>query len=137
MSEGADVAGEVTTVTREDVERAIWTLTGWRGGQEMVDQLLDVCDAYARTLAQAVAGGSEAGTQALGGTWVWEPTKPDESQAEAGTERCTKCHQVKPLDLFGRDNARKNGLKAQCKACVNEVRRDWHRRKTGGGGGAG
>lgn len=37
---------EVRT-TRDDVERAIWQLTGWRGEAIVVERLLSVVDAYA------------------------------------------------------------------------------------------
>lgn len=43
-------------LSRDDVERAIWALTGWRGEQSMVDELLAVIDRY----AWGCAGGAPA-----------------------------------------------------------------------------
>lgn len=37
-------------VTRDEVERAVWTFTGWQLGQELVDELMNVIDAYALEL---------------------------------------------------------------------------------------
>ena len=35
-------------------------------------------------------------------------------------KKCTKCEEVKPLEEFHRDRARKDGRQRQCKTCVRE-----------------
>lgn len=50
---GVMTGGETgVPVSRNDVERAIWAFTGWQGGQDMVDELLAVVDAYALEMDQ-------------------------------------------------------------------------------------
>ena len=38
-------------------------------------------------------------------------------------KKCSKCGEVKPLDGFGRDRHTKDGLRYNCKNCMNEVKR--------------
>jgi len=36
---------------------------------------------------------------------------------------CTKCHESKPLDQFGKDSRRRDGLQGRCKPCTNAANR--------------
>lgn len=55
-------------VTREDVERAIWTLTAWQGDQALVDELLAVVDAHVTAVFRGQADGGEASGDRLAET---------------------------------------------------------------------
>lgn len=35
------------------------------------------------------------------------------------TKHCSACDQTKPVEAFGRDRTRKDGLAAWCRACLN------------------
>jgi hypothetical protein len=43
------------------------------------------------------------------------------------TKVCTKCHEEKPLDDFGKRNDTKDGRRSQCRLCRNEVNNTWQR----------
>ena len=40
-------------------------------------------------------------------------------------KRCCRCNTEKPLDQFGRDNVRKDGLTPRCRDCNREYLREW------------
>ena len=39
--------------------------------------------------------------------------------SETRTKRCSTCHEVKPLDQFGRDRTQKDGLHYRCRSCAS------------------
>jgi hypothetical protein len=43
------------------------------------------------------------------------------------TKICTKCKRELPLEAFGKCTKAKDGLKARCKECRNEIKRDYNR----------
>lgn len=44
------------------------------------------------------------------------PFVPDE-----GTKRCSGCKEIQPLDAFGKNKAKPDGLQAQCKSCFKVI----------------
>lgn len=48
------------------------------------------------------------------------------------TKRCSRCQETLPIDQFGRDPARKDGLKTRCRRCRNAVERESARRRRHG-----
>ncbi len=44
------------------------------------------------------------------------------------SKRCTKCLEWKPISDFHRDRTKRDGLKAQCRACQNESKREYRAR---------
>lgn len=129
------VNGDV--VTRDDVERAIWTMTGWQGGQEMVDELLTIIDGYAighcggeldpRTVTEVAVEPARVELPSEGSAAPLVPLEPlDEtaldhaSQTMGETKRCLKCHVVKSIEDFGIDRSNSSGRKPRCKPCLRE-----------------
>lgn len=41
-------------------------------------------------------------------------------------KKCTKCGEVKALDLFSNDKSKKDGKQSLCKECSKECSRKWH-----------
>lgn len=126
-------------VTLADVERAIWTATGWTWAQRTVDDLVDVVRAYGEgllagggvTLVEAARRVEPVTTVALDlGPGYAEPpavaTPADEVLVDnlGRTEvTCTGCHQALPVAAFGRDRTTRSGWKARCKECVARARK--------------
>lgn len=41
-------------------------------------------------------------------------------------KKCTNCKEVKPIDAFGKDRSRRDGLNPKCKPCNVKRARDWN-----------
>ena len=39
-------------------------------------------------------------------------------------KRCTKCQQIKPLEMFHKDKGNQDGFSTQCKECVTTRKRE-------------
>ncbi len=46
-------------------------------------------------------------------------------------KKCTKCGEVKDLELFNRNSRRRDGRQSWCKACAHARRAEWAREDTG------
>lgn len=56
-----------------------------------------------------------------------KPEILEATRVELGEKPCSRCGVTKTLDLFGSWGKQRPGkLKAQCKTCLSEMRRDWH-----------
>lgn len=42
---------------------------------------------------------------------------------------CTKCGRMKPLSEFSKDKTKKEGLKTQCKDCMNKANAEWRAKR--------
>lgn len=47
VNDNATGAPGIPAITRSDVERALWSLTGWGGDQSVIDGLMIIIDSYA------------------------------------------------------------------------------------------
>lgn len=132
----------MTAVTRADIERTVWRLSGWRVEQRSVDTLLDLVDRY---VGQGQAAGSVVKTA------VRPPARLDPLPAATTpgcpsrtpglckecrcggepveTERqCRACLQTHPIAHF-RINSKKNKRKPstrrwQCMTCEATAREE-------------
>lgn len=139
------------TVERPDVERALWTFTGYKGDATAIDGLLTIIDAYALGQAQAMAESAPAVVTAhvhtlvtlaeqlldTGGRMKLVTSTPAPPQARVtqapqkpgtylnadGTLTCRVCGEAKPPECFSRDAGMKTGRKSRCKDCDRGARR--------------
>ena len=49
-----------------------------------------------------------------------------ETESSIPTKTCTKCHQIKQLTEFHKDNAAYDGYRTQCKNCRNNVQQQYY-----------
>lgn len=111
-------------ITRDDVQAAIWRLTGWRGSVVAVDRLLRVIDEYALSHG-ARLDLLEAGrvTRPDPEEWHLPPLPPPPAGAAEGKLfRCNRCYHYKPQSEFHRDKSKKSGYRNICKVCANKLR---------------
>ena len=136
-------------VSRADVERMCWVLSGWKVEQRAVDELLAAIDAYIRG-----AGGPQTGVQApCGGCLasgegepvsgpqtdaqdraepVAEPVKPKAATVRPvyainpheRVRTCRKCHVTYEIAMFSRDRSSPGGRKSACTPCENKRKRE-------------
>jgi hypothetical protein len=117
------------TVTRAEVEQAIWKFTGFTGDQVQVDALLAIVDAYrlSPVVAEDTAhllmnmssqlldsGGPVKLT--LAPQFAAEPVVP-----EGDLYQCSNCQEWKPRSEYKTDRSRPEGIRSKCKSCVSRV----------------
>lgn len=50
--------------------------------------------------------------------------------AEKTSKKCSKCHEAKPFEDFGKNRTRRDGYQSACKACSNEYYRQRYETNT-------
>jgi len=61
--------------------------------------------------------------------WMGEQVSFDfDAAVKSTTKVCSKCKERLKLELFNKRSTTKDGRQAQCRACSNQSRIDWHRR---------
>ena len=140
--EGGRMEGELgmneSKPTREEIELAIWRVTGTRHASE-VDRLLAMVDAYAaqpepvkrmsaeeeehlfdimREIQSGLPTVDEMRADlATGDNGAAQPVVSGRPSDEGGTKPCSLCKQVKPLASFASDRTAKTGKRSRCRTC--------------------
>lgn len=121
--------------TRDEIELAIWRVTGTRHASE-VDRLLAMVDAYAaqpeqaqrmsveeeehlfsimgQVLEEAAAAGELATSESAAQPLATEGGKPSD---EGLSKKCSLCQEVKPYAAFSSDRTAKTGKRSRCRTC--------------------
>lgn len=126
--------------TRDEIELAIWRVTGTRHASE-VDRLLALVDAYAAQpeqvtprmsveeeehlfdLMREIQGGlrthDEAQAELATPESAAQPvaTEAGKPSDEGLSKKCSLCKEIKPYSAFSSDRTAKTGKRSRCRTC--------------------
>lgn len=129
-------------VSRADIERMCWVLSGWRVEQRAVDELLAAIDAHIQgaggpqTGVQAPCGGCLASCEGEPVDGPQEGTEPAPApepvrvrtvyaaDPEERVRTCRKCKITYAIETFSRDRTSPGGRKTACTPCENKRKRE-------------